>query len=108
MPHRITHPALMSLTDLEATWRVDTDLSLPECAYDPELHTGPRMAIEHADDRAARESVARQVCATCPLRPTCAAYAMRVRPTSGVWAGMSAADLPDLPDDTVGAFADAA
>ncbi|MEW9527300.1 WhiB family transcriptional regulator [Microbispora sp. NPDC049125] len=83
----------MSLTDIEATWHVDGDAVAPECAYDPELHTGPRDRIETAEERAAREAVAREVCEDCPARLFCTTYTLAVRPTSGVWAGMTAADI---------------
>ncbi|MEV4457350.1 WhiB family transcriptional regulator [Microbispora sp. NPDC049633] len=93
MTHRPAHPSLMSLPQLEATWGVRGETPLPECAYDPELHTGPRLAIETADERAAREAVAREICQGCPARLLCAAYALKVRPSAGVWAGRSAGEI---------------
>jgi WhiB family redox-sensing transcriptional regulator len=62
----------------------------PSCVCDPELFTGP-AGIEPDDElheaRAARVEVARQVCAACPVRQPCLAYALRIRPAAGVWAG---------------------
>uniref|UniRef100_UPI001BDCDB5C WhiB family transcriptional regulator n=1 Tax=Sphaerisporangium fuscum TaxID=2835868 RepID=UPI001BDCDB5C len=63
-----------------------------ECVYDPELHVGPEGG-EPAEEKAAREAVAREVCASCPARLLCGIYAMKVRPISGVWAGMTAAEI---------------
>ncbi|GHH63679.1 hypothetical protein GCM10017673_05030 [Streptosporangium violaceochromogenes] len=63
-----------------------------ECVYDPELHTGPTEA-ESPAERAARQEVARQVCAACPLLPQCLAYARTCAPTFGVWAGRTAQEL---------------
>ncbi|WP_037934557.1 WhiB family transcriptional regulator [Streptosporangium roseum] len=64
------------------------------CGADPELHTGPdAFTDESADERAAREQVAREVCAECPVRALCLARALEVRPDSGVWAGIPAPDL---------------
>ncbi|MFC6083711.1 WhiB family transcriptional regulator [Sphaerisporangium aureirubrum] len=63
-----------------------------ECVYDPELHVGPAGG-ESAEDKAAREAVARDVCASCPARLVCGIYALKARPTSGVWAGMTVAEI---------------
>lgn len=63
-----------------------------ECVYDPELHTGPAGA-ESPMERAARQEVAREVCATCPLLPRCLAYALAAAPTAGVWAARTAQEL---------------
>jgi hypothetical protein len=91
--NRPLHPARMSLADLETLWQSGDETPLPECTYDPELHTGPRLTIESAEERAAREAVARDVCLTCPALRLCELYAQRVRPTSGIWAGRTPAEL---------------
>lgn len=93
-PSRPVHPSRMSLAEIEAAWQEDGETPLPECTYDPELHTGPRLTIESTAERAAREAVAREVCAACPALVSCGLYAMKVRPTSGVWAGLTAAETP--------------
>ncbi|MEU7004472.1 WhiB family transcriptional regulator [Nonomuraea sp. NPDC046570] len=87
----------MSPDEIEATWHLEGgETPLPECAYDPDLHTGPRFTIEAAEERLAREAVAREVCATCPARRACALYAGETRPTSGIWAARSADELRTL------------
>jgi WhiB family redox-sensing transcriptional regulator len=68
----------------------------PGCLCDPELFTGPagiEPEDEPAQDRAARIEVARQVCASCPVRRPCLAYALRTRPAAGVWAGLTAEEI---------------
>ncbi|MBT2224452.1 WhiB family transcriptional regulator [Nonomuraea sp. NEAU-A123] len=87
------HPARMSLAEVETAWRAQDGTPLPECTYDPELHTGPRLTIETSEERAARESVAREICATCPALMFCELYAMEIRPTSGIWAGRTPTEL---------------
>lgn len=57
------------------------------CLYDPELHDGPADGRESVEEKAAREAVAIEVCAACPLLTACEKYRRRVRPVSGVWAG---------------------
>lgn len=83
----------MSLADLEAVWQIDGETPLPECTYDPELHIGPRLTIESTEERAARETVALEVCLTCPALQLCELYARQTRPTSGIWAGRTPAEL---------------
>jgi len=65
-----------------------------ECVYDPDLHDGPAdVSAELPMVRAAREDVAREVCASCPVFAECEAYARLARPMSGVWAGRTAAEI---------------
>ncbi|WP_067805654.1 WhiB family transcriptional regulator [Actinomadura formosensis] len=66
-----------------------------QCRFDPDLHTGPDGA-ESPAERAARELVAAEVCQACPLRYACFELAMRIRPTHGVWAGLTVAQLDAL------------
>ncbi len=71
----------------------------PGCVCDPELFTGP-ADIEPEDeptrDRAARIAVAREVCASCPVRLACLAYTLRTRPAAGVWAGFTPDEIAAL------------
>jgi WhiB family redox-sensing transcriptional regulator len=71
----------------------------PGCVCDPELFTGP-AGVEPEDeptlDRAARIDAARQVCAACPVRRPCLAYALRTRPAAGVWAGFTPEEITGL------------
>ena len=61
------------------------------CRFDPELHDGPADP-ETAEQSAAREDVAKDVCRSCPVLAICETYTTRVRPVSGVWAGYTAAE----------------
>jgi len=71
----------------------------PGCVCDPELFTGPagiEPEDEPEDEMAARIDAARAVCASCPVRLACLAYALRIRPAAGVWAGFTADELAYL------------
>jgi hypothetical protein len=69
----------------------------PGCFCDPELFTGPAgVDDEPPEDEAARVAVARQVCAACPARLACLAYALRTHPAAGVWAGCTADEIRSL------------
>jgi WhiB family transcriptional regulator, redox-sensing transcriptional regulator len=71
----------------------------PGCAADPELFTGP-SGIEPEDEpeneRAARVDAAREVCADCPVRLPCLAWALRSLPAAGVWAGLLPEEIAAL------------
>jgi WhiB family transcriptional regulator, redox-sensing transcriptional regulator len=71
----------------------------PGCLCDPELFTGPadiEPEDEPAEDRETRITVAREVCASCPVRLPCLTYALRLRPSTGVWAGFTAEEITGL------------
>jgi hypothetical protein len=71
----------------------------PGCVCDPELFTGPadiEPQDEPAGERAARVAVAREVCASCPVRLACLAYTLRTRPAAGVWAGFTSEEIAAL------------
>lgn len=71
----------------------------PSCLCDPELFTGPANVEpedEPEEDRAARVAVAREVCASCPVRLACLAYTLRTRPAAGVWAGYTPEEITAL------------
>ena len=79
----------------------DECLNHGACLYDPELHDGPDdPASETPHERAAREQVAAEVCATCPAREACLEYALRTRPGYGVWAGLTCDEVTALADAT--------
>lgn len=60
----------------------------PDMFFHPEGERGPR--------RRARESAAKQVCATCPVLAACRAHALAVREPYGIWGGLSEDDRERL------------
>lgn len=58
------------------------------CGEEPEFFTGPDG--ETPEESAHRVGTARVICADCPVRLACLAYALRTRATAGVWAGLDA------------------
>ncbi|MEV6864059.1 WhiB family transcriptional regulator [Streptosporangium subroseum] len=90
------HPALLLFDVLTAG--VSHELAEgAHCGYDPQLHTGPdAFTDESPDDQAAREQVAREVCAECPVRALCLDRALTLRPETGVWAGLLADEIGAL------------
>ncbi|MFB9830944.1 WhiB family transcriptional regulator [Actinoallomurus acaciae] len=84
------HPSKLTTPDLR-----DECLDGAQCLFDAELHDGPDP-VEHPDARAAREDVAKDICATCPVQVACLEYAIRTRPVGGVWAGLTAEEIAQL------------
>ena len=71
----------------------------PGCVADPELFTGPsgiEPEDEPEDERAARIDAAREVCADCPVRLPCLAWAVQSLPSAGVWAGLLPEEIAAL------------
>jgi WhiB family transcriptional regulator, redox-sensing transcriptional regulator len=92
-------PAEPAVPDVELALLADACLDGAECLYDPYLHEGPDdPASEPEEERAVREQVAVDVCATCPAHQSCLEYALRVRPARGVWAGLTATQVSALAD----------
>ncbi|WP_329087951.1 WhiB family transcriptional regulator [Streptosporangium sp. NBC_01469] len=62
-----------------------------------DLFTAPD-AFEPEPDavREEREAAAKQICAACPARAECLAYALFTRPAEGVWAGLTADEIRAL------------
>jgi hypothetical protein len=80
---------------------IDERLSDAECLFDPDLHEGPTNTIELPAERDARETVAKEVCASCPALDDCRIYTARTAPKSGIWAAMTPAERAaryDMPD----------
>jgi hypothetical protein len=72
--------------------------AVPACTARPELFFSPDVFEEEPPAvHAARADAAREVCAACPVRLACLAYALKTRPGSGVWAGYDA-DAGELAD----------
>ncbi|MFF0292056.1 WhiB family transcriptional regulator [Kitasatospora sp. NPDC004615] len=47
---------------------------------------------EQGEARRSRERRARSVCDGCPVRPTCASFAVRTGQNFGIWGGLTEAD----------------
>ncbi len=57
---------------------------------------GPQSAVffppsqaERRDEREARESRAKEICAVCPVRRPCLDYALSIREPHGIWGGLN-------------------
>jgi WhiB family redox-sensing transcriptional regulator len=56
------------------------------------------MHGENPHERRARESLAKRICAECPVRQECLEYALRVREPFGIWGGLNETERRTLVD----------
>lgn len=56
----------------------------------------PPAQFERKDEKEARESRAKAICATCSVRRPCLDYAMRIREPHGIWGGLNEAERKQL------------
>jgi len=87
----MARPAPASLPPLTLRGLRDLIYSAPRaCGEQPDLFFGPDGDDETDAQHAARVASARAMCADCPARLACLAYALRTRQEFGVWAGLDA------------------
>lgn len=67
----------------------------PACeSANADLFTGPDLFEPEPEEvRLARETEAKAVCASCPARAACLAYALAIRPAVGIWAGLTPEEI---------------
>jgi WhiB family transcriptional regulator, redox-sensing transcriptional regulator len=56
----------------------------------------PPSHFERKDDKELRESRAKAICATCPVKRSCLEYALRIKEPHGIWGGLNEAERRSL------------
>jgi WhiB family redox-sensing transcriptional regulator len=56
----------------------------------------PPSHFERKDDKEARESRAKSICAACPVRRPCLDYALRIKEPHGIWGGLNEVERRSL------------
>ena len=77
----------MAVGILHETWHLKASCRGPESA----LFFPPAVA-ERRDDRDARESKAKSICAQCAVQNECLEFALRVHEPHGIWGGLTEAE----------------
>ena len=49
----------------------------------------PPSSVERKEDKDARETRAKAICATCSVRKPCLEYALEIKEQHGVWGGLN-------------------
>ena len=68
----------------EAGWQLDAACRGEDAA----AYFAPNY-FEKRSEKDAREARAKVICARCPVREPCLAYALRIREPHGVWGGLN-------------------
>lgn len=84
----------MSAQGTEELWQVDAACRGPHAAV-----FFPPSYVERKDDKAARESSAKAICAACRVRSACLEYALRIREAHGIWGGLNEVERKALLGD---------
>jgi WhiB family transcriptional regulator, redox-sensing transcriptional regulator len=56
----------------------------------------PPSHFERKDDKELRESRAKAICATCPVKRSCLEYAVRIKEPHGIWGGLNEVERRSL------------
>lgn len=81
----------MSVQRVDETWQDKAACRGPHSAiFFPPSH------FERKDDKEARESRAKAICAACAVRRACLDYALRIREPHGIWGGLNEAERKAL------------
>ena len=76
---------------VEETWQVRAACRGPQAAA-----FFPPSSFERKEEKEARESRAKAICAGCPVREPCLEYALRIREPHGIWGGLNEGERKQL------------
>jgi WhiB family redox-sensing transcriptional regulator len=62
----------------------------------------PPSRAERKEEKLQREERAKAICSTCPVRPDCLEYAIRIHEPHGIWGGLNEVERKQLADRRVG------
>ena len=75
----------MRVIDIRSTgWQL-----LAACRGADSTHFFAPSYFEKRSEKDAREAVAKAICARCPVRDECLAYALQIREAHGIWGGLN-------------------
>ena len=81
----------MSVLHAEELWQAKAACRGPQTSlFFPPSH------FERKDDKELRESRAKAICATCPVKRSCLEYALRIKEPHGIWGGLNEAERRSL------------
>lgn len=84
----------MSVQSVDELWQMHAACRGPDAvAFFPPSYP------ERKDDKVARETRAKGICAECRVRQQCLDYALRIREPHGIWGGLNEVERRALLDD---------
>ena len=81
----------MSVQRAEETWQAKAACRGPHASV-----FFPPSQFERKDEKEARESRAKSICATCSVKRDCLDYAIRIREPHGIWGGLNEVERKQL------------
>ena len=74
----------MGVRTLEEVWQLRAACRGPDASlFFPPSH------FERKDEKEERETLAKSICRTCPVKRECLDYALRIREPHGIWGGLN-------------------
>jgi WhiB family transcriptional regulator, redox-sensing transcriptional regulator len=81
----------VSAVRIDDVWQVKAACRGPQAAvFFPPSH------FERKDEKLERESRAKAICVTCPVRQPCLEYAIKIREPHGIWGGQNELERKQL------------
>ena len=81
----------MSAQRVEEAWQLKAACRGPQAAV-----FFPPSTFERKDEKLERESRAKDICRTCPVKNPCLEYSVRIREPHGIWGGLNEAERKQL------------
>ncbi len=81
----------MSAQRVDEAWQLKAACRGPQAAV-----FFPPSTFERKDEKLERESRAKDICRTCPVRNPCLEYAVRIREPHGIWGGLNEAERKQM------------
>jgi WhiB family redox-sensing transcriptional regulator len=81
----------VSAQRVEEAWQLKAACRGPQAAV-----FFPPSTFERKDEKLERESRAKDICRTCPVKNPCLEYSVRIREPHGIWGGLNEAERKQL------------
>ena len=81
----------MSAQRIEESWQIKGSCRGPQASV-----FFPPAQFERKDEKLDRESRAKAICRTCPVKRECLDYAVSIREAHGIWGGLNEVERKQL------------
>ena len=81
----------MSAQRIEESWQIKASCRGPQASV-----FFPPAQFERKDEKLERESRAKAICRTCPVKRECLDYAVTIREAHGIWGGLNEVERKQL------------
>ena len=78
---------LVSAQQVDESWQLRASCRGPQSTV-----FFPPASFERKDEKLERESRAKEICRTCPVKTPCLDYAIQIKEPHGIWGGLNEAE----------------